>query len=193
VIATAPGTKKIWTEAELAALPDDGFVYEVVEGELVLSPKNNFQHENICAALLTAMRTFAKTNRLGAVLGSSAGFWMRDRNCRAPDISFITKARLISLGFKPSTQKFFPGAPDLAIEVLAPSNTRAEIDERLSDFFASGAQIAWIINPDDQCVEVCYSASKRKLLGRAADLDGEHLLPGFRYRIADLFREWDWE
>ena len=193
VIATVNAPKKVWTEAELEALPDDGYTHEVVNGELVMSPKNNFQHENICADLLVAMRTFAQAHRLGAVLGSSAGFWMRDRNCRAPDISFITKARLISLGFTPSTKKFFPGAPDLAVEVLAPSNTRVEIDERLKDFFASGTQIAWIINPKDESAEICHSLDERKLLGSGADLDGEHLLPGFRYPIADLFKEWDWE
>ena len=81
----------------------------------------------------------------------------------------------------------------MAVEILSPNNTRAEIDERLRDFFASGTQIAWIINPDTECVEVCHAPDQRKLLGSGADLDGEHLLPGFRYPIADLFKGWDWE
>ena len=68
-----------------------------------------------------------------------------------------------------------------------------DIDERLRDYFASGTQIAWIINPDTECVEVCHAPDKRKLLGPGADLDGEHLLPGFRHPIADLFKGWDWE
>jgi len=79
------------------------------------------------------------------------------------------------------------------VEVLSPNNTRAEIDERLKDFFASGTQIAWVINPDEQCVEVCYSLTKRRLVGPGGEVDGEHLLPGFHYPIADLFKEWDWE
>jgi len=74
------------------------------------------------------------------------------------------------------------------VEILSPNNTRAEIDERLKDFFASGTQIAWIINPDQECVEVCHSPTQRKLLGSGADLDGEHLLPGFRYSVTDLFK-----
>jgi Uma2 family endonuclease len=193
MIATGDAPKKVWTEADLQALPDDGFIHELVNGELVMSPKNNFQHENICAALLTAMRTFAKAHRLGAVLGSSAGSWMHNRNCRAPDISFIPKARLQQLGFTPATQRFFPGAPDLVVEVMSPSNTRAEMDERLRDFFTSGTQLAWIIHPDDECVEVCHALDRRNLLGPGAELDGEHLLPGFRYPVADLFRGCDWE
>jgi Uma2 family endonuclease len=193
MIAEASAAKKDWTEAELEALPDDGYIHEVVNGQLVMSPKNNPYHGDICADLLMAMRAFAKGRQLGTVWDSSTGFWMYNRNCRAPDVSFITKARLKSLGFKRSTEKFFPGAPDLAVEVLSPNNTRAEVDERLRDFFHSGAQIAWIIDPKAECVEVCSSPTNRKLLGAGADLDGEHLLPGFRYPIADLFKEWDWD
>src|SRR5947208_1417717 len=98
---------------------------------------------------------------------------------------------LLEDGF--STRKFFPGAPDLAIEVLSPSNTRSEIDERLRDFFASGTQIAWIIHPEDQTVEICHALEQRKLVAAGAELDGENLLPGFRYPIANLFRKWQWE
>ncbi len=192
MIAAANVAKKVWTEAELQALPEDGCLHEVVNGELVMSPKNDFYHGDICSQLLTALTIFVKARGLGAVLDSSTGFWMHNQNCRAPDISFIPKARLISLGFKRSTRQFFPGAPDLSVEILSPNNTRVEIDERLRDFFGSGTQIAWIVNPEAECVEVCYSLNKRKLLGAGASLDGEHLLPGFQYPIADLFKEWDW-
>jgi Uma2 family endonuclease len=185
--------RKVWTEAELQALPEDGYIHEVVDGELVMSPKNNPYHGKICAELLTALVTFAKGRKLGGVWDSSTGFWMYNRNCRAPDISFITRERLQALGFKAHARNFFPGAPDLAVEILSPNNTRAEIDARLKDFFGSGTQIAWIINPDAECVEVCHAPDRRKLLGAGTDLDGEHLLPGFRYPIADLFKGWDWE
>jgi hypothetical protein len=78
-------------------------------------------------------------------------------------------------------------------KILSPNNTRAEIDPRLKDFFASGAQIARTIDPDNESGEVCHSVTQRTLLGSDAFLDGEHLLPGFRYPIADLFKEWDWD
>lgn len=123
MIAVPEMAKKAWTEAEIQALPDDGYLHEVVNGE----------------------------------------------------------------------RKFFPGAPDLAVEVRSPSNTHAEIQERLKDFFASGTQIAWIINPEAECVEVCHSLEKRTLVGCGGHLDGEHLLPGFQFPIADLFKDWDWE
>src|ERR1044071_6948630 len=145
--ATASAAK-VWTEAELAALPEDGYFHELVNGELVMSPNNNWFHGRICPRLLFAIETFNRANRLGVVLGSSTGFWMFNRNCRAPDVSFIPSARLESLKFSPSAQTFFPGAPDLAAEVLSRSNSRSEIEARLRDFFASGTQIAWLIDPD---------------------------------------------
>jgi len=176
---------------ELQALPDDGYLHEVVNGELIMSPKNNFQHGDVCARLLTALQTFARARKLGVVLDSSTGFWMQNRNCRAPDISFIAKARLRGLKRPPAA--FFEGAPDLAVEVLSPSNSPKEISERLADYFASGTQIAWVIHIEEQFVEICHSPVQRKILGSGAFLEGEPLLPGFQYPIADLFQEWDWD
>ncbi|MBI3853690.1 MAG: Uma2 family endonuclease [Verrucomicrobia bacterium] len=182
-----------WTEAELEALPEDGYIHEVVNGELVMSPKNNWYHGRICTRLIIAIGNFAEKHRLGAVLDSSTGFWMFNRNCRAPDVSFVPKSRMETLGFKPSERRFFPGAPDLAVEILSPNNTRAEIDARLKDFFASGTQIAWIIDPESETAEVCHAPTQRKLVGSGALLEGEHLLPGFQFPIAKLFKDWEWE
>ena len=190
---TVEAPKKVWTEADLLALPEDGYAHELVNGELVMSPKNDFYHGHICSRLLAALVHFNEPRRLGAILDSSTGFWMVNRNCRAPDISFVSRARLQALGFKRSTRSFFPGAPDLAVEILSPNNTRAEIDERLKDFFASGTRLVWVIDPESQLAEVCHSLTERRLVGSGGLLEGEELLPGFRYPIADLFGEWDWE
>jgi Uma2 family endonuclease len=191
--AAVESPQKVWTEAELQALPKDGYIHEVVNGQLKMSPKSDFFHGDICSELLMVMRTFGRDNKLGAVLDSSTGFWMKTRNCRAPDISFVSRNRLIALGFKRSTRKFFPGAPDLAVEILSPNITRAEIDERLKDYFESGTLLAWIIDPATERVEVCYSLTRRKLVGSGGYLEGEELLPGFLYTIVDLFAKGDWE
>ena len=182
--------KKVWTEAELEALPEDGYFHEVVSGELVVSPKNNWLHGEICARLIAALKTFADAHRLGAVWDSSTGFWMVNLNCRAPDISFVSKERL--RGLKRKEAKFFQSAPDLAIETLSPSNTRREVDERLSDYFSSGTRLAWIIDPDRELIEICHSPAQRRLLGPGGSLNGEDLLPGFQHPVADLFKEWEW-
>lgn len=183
---------KVWTEAELQALPEDGQLHEVVGGELVMSPKNNFQHGSIASRLFLALGNYAQEHRLGVVLDSSTGFWMKNRNCRAPDLSFVSRARLIALGFKGSTRAFFPGAPDLAVEILSPGNTRSEIEGRLRDFFESGARLAWIVDPASQRVQVCHSLTRREFIDSSGFLEGGDLLPGFRYAVADLFVERDW-
>jgi Uma2 family endonuclease len=191
--AAVESPKKVWTEAELQALPEDGYLHEVVDGELVMSPKNDFYHGNLCSELLTALRMFVKTRRLGEVLDSSTGFWMKSRNCRAPDISFVSRARLQAAGFKRTTRAFFPGAPDLAVEILSPNNTRPETDQRLKDFFESGTRIAWVIDAEAQRAEVCHGLTQRSLVGSGGFLEGEDLLPGFRYPLAELFKPGDWE
>jgi Uma2 family endonuclease len=188
--AAVESKKKIWTEAELQALPEDGYLHEVVNGELVMSPKNNWQHGNICAELLMALCAFAKSRKLGAVFDSSTGFWMENLNCRAPDISFVSKERL--RGLKRNEPRFFPGAPDLAVEILSPSNSRREVDERLRDFFSSGTRLAWVIDPERELVEICRSVTQRRLLAPNGTLDGEDVLPGFTFAVAELFQEWEW-
>jgi Uma2 family endonuclease len=118
---------------------------------------------------------------------------MSNTNIRAPDVSFVSYARMKALGFKRTARRFFPGAPDLAVEVLSLNNTRKEINERLKDFFNSGTMLAWIIDPKNMRVEVCRSLTERRWVGSDGCLDGEDLLPGFRYHIADLFKTYDWE
>src|SRR5438874_11638201 len=154
-----------------------------------MSPKNNWFHGRICTRLVIAIGNFVNSHRLGAVLDSSTGFWMSNRNCRAPDVSFVPKARIAALGFRPNETRFFPGAPDLAVEVLSENNTRAEIDARLKDFFASGTRIAWVVDPEKQRVEVCHSPIRRQLIGSGGLLEGEDILRGFQFSTADWFKE----
>ena len=81
----------------------------------------------------------------------------------------------------------------MAVEILSPNNTRAEIQERLKDYFSSGTRIVWIIDPESKSAEICYSLEKRRLLSPNGELDGEDVVPGFSYKLADLFQGWDWD
>ncbi|MGZ8899979.1 MAG: Uma2 family endonuclease [Limisphaerales bacterium] len=189
--AVSANQKKEWTEEELQALPDNGFDYELVDGELVVSPKNDFQHGDICGELLMRLRFHGLNHKLGIVCDSSTGFWMSNRNCRAPDISFVAKARLS--GLKKAPTEFFKGAPDLAVEVLSPNNSRPEMEERLRDFFDSGTRLVWIIDPETESAEICYSLIDRRWLSPSGELNGEDLLPGFRCKLAEPFAGWSWE
>ena len=109
---------------------------------------------------------------------------------RKPDVSFVRYGRFPGRVLPKGWAKI---PPDLAVEVLSENNTRGEIDARLKDFFASGTRIAWVIDPERQRVEVCHSPIRRQLIGSGGVLEGEDLLPGFQFLIADLFKEWDWD
>ena len=102
----------------------------------------------------------------------------------------MAKARLLQLGFRSDTLTFFPGAPDLAIEVMSPGSMPREMDERLAGFFASGSQVVWIIHPTAQFVEVCHSRTDRRMVAAGGVIEGEHVLPGFRLPVSDIFKNW---
>jgi Uma2 family endonuclease len=178
--------RKVWTEEEISRLPDNGYNVEVVDGELRMSPKNNPLHGRVCTRISMYMGLHAMQNRLGEVWDSNTGFWMANGNLRAPDVSFVSATRLIG---RPLTS-FFKGAPDLAVEVLSPSNSRREIEERLRDFFASGTKLAWVIDPDQESAEICRSLSDRTMIGPNSVLDGEDVLNGFKVTLSDLFVSW---
>ena len=112
---------------------------------------------------------------------------MANGNLRAPDISFVSRQRLKDAG--PLTS-FFKGAPDLAVEVLSPSNSRREIDDGLRDYFLSGTRLVWVIDPDQRSAEICRSLSERRMVGPSGTLDGEDVLPGFKLLLSDLFASW---
>jgi Uma2 family endonuclease len=176
--------QKVWTEEALMALPDDGRKYELVAGNLVMSP-TGFQHGYISLRLATALMDFALSRQLGVVVDSSTGFRMRSGNCRSPDVSFVRKERL----GKGLTKKFFQGAPDLAVEVLSPEDTLETVRAKLVEYFANGTKLAWVIRPEDCTVLVWSSPEASKLLRARDQLDGEGLLPGFTFPVGNLFAE----
>lgn len=182
--------RQIWNEEALAALPGDGYNVEVIDGRLVMSPENAPEHGELCARIFLSLGEYVRRCHLGAVWDSGTGFWMHNRNCRAPDISFPAKERLAGLSH-PLT-RFFEGAPDLAIELLSPSNTRDEMRSRLDDYFRSGTRLAWIVDPKRKIVVVYHSLEDTVQLSQNDVLDGENVAPGFRLLISELFTDWPW-
>ena len=106
---------------------------------------------------------------------------------RAPDVAFLSRARFP--GGKRPKGPIAPIAPDLAVEVLSKSNTKAEIARKLREYFASGTRLAWIVDPKTKSVRVHTSptGSTRLDLATRGVLDGGDVLPGFRLPLADLF------
>ena len=179
---------KVWTEAELMALPDDGRKYELVEGEIVVG-NTGIEHEYIGGRLFGPLSILVYERRLGIVCGSSAGYWMKSGNLRSPDLSFISKERL--RGLKHAPKKFFDEAPDLAVEILSPNDTVETLHEKIVEYFESGARLVWVLNPEEETVLVYHSPQPDRLLKAADSVDGEDVIPGFSMPLSELFAELD--
>ncbi|MEP7341800.1 MAG: Uma2 family endonuclease [Acidobacteriota bacterium] len=188
--AAAPAMKpEVWTEQKLMQLPDDGNVYELVGGELAMS-QAGFEHGDIAMLLGGSLSAYARERKLGRVVAASTGFWMKTGNARSPDVSFISKERL--RGRRP-TKKFFQGAPDLAVEVISPNDKWQEASKKVAELFANGTRLAWVVNPADQTVLVYHSAQPDRILKAGDLLDGEQVIPGFTFPVAELFAEYDFD
>ncbi|XFA74377.1 Uma2 family endonuclease [Thermosynechococcaceae cyanobacterium Okahandja] len=180
--------KKVWTDEEFMALPKDGHRYEIVNGELVDMGNSGALHGYVCSLLLAALASHVLAQQLGIILDSSTAFKMRNGNKRSPNISFFAKERLQSMSELPTG--FLEGAPDLAVEILSSGNTVAEIEAKVTEYFDNSARLIWVIGPTQHYVLVyrCAQQPDRRL--KSVDyLDGEGVIPGFTFPVADLFQK----
>lgn len=168
----------------------EGRIYELVDGVL-LEKEMGFQESMIAMKLGRMLGNFLDGKHLGVVAGADGMMKLAPGLVRIPDVSFVRKAQ-------------FPGArvantpvprlyPDLAVEVLSPSNTDEEMDEKLRDYFAGGTTLAWVVEPDTRSVLVLTGPDRTAgiRLTVADTLDGGTVLPGFRMPVATLFAELD--
>ena len=178
---------KIVTAEELIRLPMGmGKRYELVRGELKTMTPAGFEHGDIAAELGTRLRAYVRAKRLGAVPAAETGYRLQSNpdTVRAPDVSFVAKARVDKVG---KMKGYFPGAPDLAVEVVSPDDTASEVKTKVSEYFEAGAKLVWIIYPDTREVVVFRSARESTVLSSQDTLDGGEVIPGFSCTVAELF------
>ena len=194
------GTLISWPRPEGISFPDRhheaiediaGLIRVLVTREEVHLNVPNGNYERIVAALLSAMLPHATKHRLGVVCGSGLGCWMNSGNLLSPDISFIAKSRLAVTAAE--KEKYLRGAPDLVVEVLSPWDRSARLQEKLPDYFSSGARLIWVLDPAEKTVLVYRTPEPDRLLRVTDTLEGEDVLPGFRLPLAELFAELSFE
>jgi Uma2 family endonuclease len=179
---------KVWTDEEFIALSRDGHRYEIVNGELIDMGNSGAKHGNTCSDLMIVLGSHVRLNKLGVMFDSSTAFKMKNGNKRSPDISFFAKERLQGLTELPDG--FLEGAPDLAIEVLSPTNIIEEIETKIVEYFENDARLVWVINPRSHYILTYRSAQEPDRLLKSSDsLDGEDVVPGFTFPVADLFQK----
>lgn len=174
------------TAEELFKMPDDGFRYELVKGELKKMTPTGSKHGAIVARLTTALGQYVEANTLGELFGAETGFKLASNpdTVRAPDIAFIGRKRVPSAGLP---DKFWSGPPDLAVEVLSPDDTVYEVEEKVDEWLSAGAQAVWVVNPRKQTVAVHRLQAPVRTFTAKDRLDGEDVLPGFSCDLAKVF------
>ena len=171
---------------DLYAMPDDGLRYELVHGSLVAEPPPGIRHGRVAATIVRILGSFVHEHKLGVVLTCDTGFVLHrgPDTVRAPDVSFITSDRFDALEDEVPAM---PGPPDLAIEVVSPSNTPAAVHAKVGDYLAAGTPLVWVVDPASRVVH-CYSDLLNPQIMTESDvIEAESLLPGFRLTIAEIF------
>ncbi len=179
-IRPAPGSA---TEADLEKAPKP--ICELIDGVLVEKPMGILESFlGLHIARLIVNHVVA--NDLGVVTGEAGFIRLGPDQVRAPDVTFIPWSEFPNDEI-PADEAFWTVAPGLVVEVLSPSNTVAEIDRKLAEFFAVGCKLAWTIDPRAKTARVYTSAKKFKELDEAGILSGGKVLPGFSLALAELF------
>ncbi len=159
---------------------------ELVRGELRVTPPPGAPHALVVINLAVLLSAHVKLHGAGQVFADGAGYQLPDlsNTVRVPDTSFVRAGRLPKEGLGPGLMKL---SPDLAVEVLSPSETASALEEKLDDFRACGTPLIWVIDPARRTVMIVASDAPTHWLREGDTLDGGHVLPGFTCAVTELF------
>ncbi len=184
-----PPPGRPWTADDLLAYSHANAAtrYELVQGELHAMSPASFDHSQYEGRLFFAIQLFVNANPAyaGTVLPGDAGYQLQAEplTIRAPDVSYVRAERV-----PPRGGAAFPAlAPDLAIEIISPSERAGDITDKVSDYLRAGVRLVWLVYPNSSTV-VEYQGTGTYHIYRADDtLDGRDVLPGFRLALHELF------
>jgi len=185
-LAPAPGTATI---VDLAKTNSNGSpLCELIDQTLV-EKAMGYEASVVAAMILRLLGNFVTPRRLGLVSGADGMFQLLDSTVRAPDVAFVSRERLPE-GRIPA--EAFPAlAPDLAVEVLSPGNTKAEMSRKRIEYFHSGTRLVWMVDCANRSVAVYTSPSAVRVLNEEDAIDGGDVLPGFTHAVSEFFTDLD--
>ncbi len=159
---------------------------ELVRGELVtvVSPAG-VEHGRIVSRIDSRISQFVEQRRLGIVTTAGPGFQIAcdPDTVRAPDVAFIRAERVPTSPL----MEFFLGAPDLAVEVVSPSDRATELLAKVQDWLEAGCRAVWVIDPLQRTAWICRSDKLMAILHASDVLPGDDILPGFSVPVAEIF------
>ena len=177
-------SKRYMTEADLLNVADDSCRHELVAGVIVAEPFPTPRHDRVRWRLERLLRAHVETGDLGEVFGDTGYVLARDPDTvRGPDLSFVARDRLSNF----DDARYFSGAPDLAVEILSPSNRRGEMHAKVADYLAAGARLVWVVDPVRKSVTTYRTLLAPRRLESNESLDGEDVLPGLVIPLEAIF------
>ncbi len=172
------------TEADLLQTPNDGFKYELVDGEIRMSP-GGARHGQVGVRLSAALHAFVSGRHLGHVFESSTGFRLPGGNVRSPDVCFVQAARFEN----DRVPEGFPDlAPDLVVEVVSPGDSPRHVLDKVGEYLQAGTRLVWVIDPKRERAAVYRSLTAVRELRPEDALDGEDVVPGFSVPLVELLK-----
>ena len=174
------------TAEELLRMPDDGLRYELVKGELREMPPAGSEHGTVAMNAGRLLGNHVKANKLGQVYAAETGFKIASDpdTVRAPDAAFVSGDRAERAG---RVTGYWPGAPDLAVEVTSPSDTHTEVVEKALAWLEAGCRMVLVVDPGQRTVTVYRALDDIRMLTHGETLDGADVVPGWRLPVAELF------
>jgi len=176
---------RTYTAADLFDIEGDER-YELVDGELHLVTGSAHSSSAIGLNIGAEIRFYLKRHRIGIASGEASGFILA-RNpdtVLVPDAAFIRNEKLID---GQAYGRHAPYPPDLAVEVMSPSDRRIDLDRKVQRYLTAGTSIVWLVEPDAKTVTVYRANRSPKVFGIGESLSGEDVLPGFELDMTDVF------
>src|SRR5258707_5255852 len=181
--------EKLYTADDLWELSRDGKSRELVRGVIVDMAPTGVVHSILAMRIGYFLLAYENEHQLGYVTAAEAGYILSTDPTivRAPDVGFVSKARLKP----PIPKKFMPFAPDLAVEVVSPGDSASEIIEKVTEYLAAGTRVVWVVYPDTKTAHIYNAANKDRIeiVQATGTLDGGDVLPGFKLPMQDIFRD----
>ena len=144
---------EIWTDSELLALGANTDVkYELWNGKVIAMPPAGLKHGVVITRLTAYLGIYVLQHKLGELADGQSGFRISIEHCYEPDIAFISRERLKLL--PPISDKIFHGSPDLAVEVLSPSDSITRTERKMQNYLSFGARLAWMVDAKNKTVRV---------------------------------------
>jgi Uma2 family endonuclease len=168
---------------DLLKMPKDGQVYELVDGEIIVTPAG-MRHSNVSALITWVLGDFVFRNRLGQIYTENVGIQLPTGNVRSPDVTFVRTEKLPG-GQSPI--EFGELVPDLAVEVLSPGDSARHIADKVGEYIECGVPLVWVVDPERKTVTAYRSLIDTQRFTGDEILTADPVLPGFSCEVSKFF------